>query len=141
MDQRLTLVTLGVADVARARAFYERIGWRASSASQDSIVFFQAGGIALALFGRADLAADAAVPVAGEGVRAVAIAINLRSSEATDAAFTELVAAGAEPVKPPKAAPWGGYSGYCANPDGHLIEVAYNPFWPLDEVGMVHLPD
>lgn len=140
MEQRLTLITLGVADVARSRAFYERLGWKASSASVEGTVFFQAGGIVLSLFGRADLAQDAGVDDQGTGFRATTLAINAHSREEADRIFAELVAAGATPVKPLQVAEWGGTSGYCADPDGHLIEVAHNPFWPLDEAGLIQLP-
>ena len=141
MQPRLTLVTLGVADIDRSRAFYEAWGWKASSASQPSVVFFQANGLALALFGRSDLAADAGVEDRPTGFAAVTLAYNARSKAEADEVYARAVAAGARPVKPLQDVFWGGYSGYFADPDGHLWEVAWNPFFPLDEQGHLFLPD
>jgi catechol 2,3-dioxygenase-like lactoylglutathione lyase family enzyme len=140
MDQRLTLVTLGVADVARSRAFYEALGWKASSASQDSVAFFQLVGMALALWGRQDLAADAAVPNSAPGFSGIALAFNARSEAEVDAVLADAAQAGGRLVRPAHKTFWGGYSGYFADPDGHLWEVAHNPFWRLDEQGALHLP-
>jgi len=141
MDPRVTLITLGVADVARSRAFYEALGWKASSASQPEVVFFQGNGIALALFGRENLARDAGVPDRPTGFAAISIAYNARSKQEADDVFAAALAAGAAAVKPPEDVFWGGYSGYFADPDGHLWEVAWNPFFPLDEKGNLFLPD
>ena len=141
MEPRLSLITLGVADVARARAFYEALGWRASNASQDGVAFFQANGIALALYGRAALAEDAEVEDTGSGFSGIALAQNLPSQTEVDELYAEALNAGATPVKAPRKAIWGGYSGYFADPDGHLWEVAWNPFFPLDAAGNLHLPD
>jgi uncharacterized glyoxalase superfamily protein PhnB len=147
MEQRLSLVTLGVASVPAARRFYEKLGWTASSASQgDEIVFFQLNGMALALFGRdalmADmaLAVDATVPAAKPGFSGVTLAQNLRSPEAADELFARAVAAGAAVLKRPEPTHWGGYSGYFADPDGHVWELAHNPFFPLDQHGNLTLP-
>lgn len=140
MEQRLTLVTLGVADVARSRAFYEALGWKASAASQDSVAFFQMVGMVLALWGRQDLAGDATVANSAPGFSGVALAFNARSEAEVDAALAEAVGAGGRLVRPAHKTFWGGYSGYFADPDGHLWEVAYNPFWRLDEQGALHLP-
>ena len=147
MEQRLSLVTLGVASVPAARRFYEKLGWTASSASQgDEIVFFQLNGMALALFGRdalmADmaLAVDATVPAAKPGFSGVTLAQNLRGPEAVDELFAQAVAAGARALKQPETVFWGGYSGYFADPDGHVWEVAHNPFFPLDQHGNLTLP-
>jgi catechol 2,3-dioxygenase-like lactoylglutathione lyase family enzyme len=126
----LSLVTLGVADLQRSVSFYEALGWQQSSASEGEIAFFSVGGINLALFGRAALAADATVSADGSGFRGVTLAINLGSPAAVDRVYREFVAAGATAVKPPVAAEWGGYSGYVADPDGHLWEVAHNPYSP-----------
>ena len=126
----LSLVTLGVADLQRSVAFYEALGWQQSSASEGTIAFFSVGGTNLALFGREALAADAAVPSEGGGFRAVSLAINVGSRAGVDRVYGEFVAAGATAVKPPVAAEWGGYSGYVADPDGHLWEVAHNPYSP-----------
>ena len=139
--QRLSVVTLGVADVARATQFYESLGWRRSSASQDTISFFTMQGSAFALFGRQDLADDAGVAADGDGFRAVTLALNCDSRDEVDAVFAEWVAAGAAPVKRPVAAEWGGYTSYVADPDGHLWEIAHNPYSPNDEHGRMTLPD
>lgn len=141
VPQRLTMVTLGVTDLARSTAFYEALGWRRSSASQDTVTFFSMQGSALGLFGRDALAGDAGVDGDGSGFRAVTIALNCDSRDEVDAVFDEWVAAGAEPVKRPEAVFWGGYSSYVADPDGHLWEIAHNPYAPNDESGRMHLPD
>lgn len=141
MEPRISMVTLGVADLDRARAFYEALGWRASKASQPTIVFFQANGLCLGLYGRQALADDAAVENAPAGFSGMTLAYNGRSKAEVDAVYARALDAGANPVKPPHAAFWGGYSGYFADPDGHLWEVAWNPFFPLDERGNLFLPD
>ena len=141
MQSRITLITLGVHDVARARAFYEALGWKASSASQPEITFMQGNGFALALFGRQALAADAGLPDSEPGFSGISLAWNGRQKTEVDEAFSRAVAAGARAVKPPHDTFWGGYSGYVADPDGHLWELAWNPFFPLDERGNLHLPD
>ena len=140
MQPRLTLVTLGVADVATARAFYERLGFIASSDSNPHVAFFNAGGVALALFGRAALAEDAQVQNSAAGFSGVTLAHNVASEADVDKVLAEAVNAGAKQVKPPGKTFWGGYSGYFADPDGHLWEVAHNPFWPFDDAGRVVLP-
>lgn len=140
MEPRLSLVTLGVADVARARAFYERLGFKASSASNESVTFFEAGGAVLALFGRAALAQDATIAPEGSGFSGVTLAHNARSEAEVDAVLAEAAAAGARMVKPAHRVFWGGWSGYFADPDGHLWEVAHNPFFPLDAAGRLQLP-
>lgn len=140
MEPRVSLITLGVADLARARAFYEKLGFKASSAGGDEVVFFQAGALALCLFPRESLACDAKVSAAGDGFRAIALAHNVRAKEGVDAAIAEAEAAGATVVKPAEDAPWGGRSGYFADPDGHLWEVAWNPHFPLAADGALSLP-
>lgn len=140
MRPGITLVTLGVRDMARARAFYEALGFTASSASSDSVTFLQAGGTALGLFGRRDLAEDARVADSAPGYSGVSIAHNARSEAEVDQVLAEAVAAGARLLKPGQKVFWGGYSGYFADPDGHLWEVAYNPFFPLDAQGRMTLP-
>jgi hypothetical protein len=140
VPQRISLLTLGVADVARATAFFESLGWRLSSASVESTTFFNTAGPILTLFGREDLADDAGVSPEGSGFRAVSVAINLESREAVDAAFAEWVAAGATPVKQPVAMVWGGYSSYVADLDGHLWELAHNPHFEFDDAGVVRAP-
>jgi len=139
MEQRLSLVTLGVADLAAARAFYARLGWREAAASNDAIAFFDLGGFALALHPRAALAADARLPAAGHGFRAVTFAHNVRTRAAVDATLAEAEAAGGTVVKSGEPTAWGGYSGYFSDPDGHLWEVAHNPFVPLDAAGRFNL--
>jgi len=141
MEPRITLVTLGVADLDRARLFYETLGWRASGASTPEVVFFHGNGLALALYGRAALAADAAVPDRPTGFAGVALAYNARSKEEADRVFAEALQAGAQAVKRPHDVFWGGHSGYFADPDGHLWEVAWNPLFPLDAQGHLSLPD
>ncbi len=141
MEQRLTMVTLGVADMAVARRFYcDGLGWRESAASNEQVSFIEAGGVVLGLYGRTPLAEDAGVSDAGEGFRGVALAHNVASQADVDRVLDEAVAAGATLVKPAETVFWGGYSGYFADPDGHLWEVAHNPFLPLDAHGRMTLP-
>lgn len=140
MEQKVNIVTLGVGDLAASTGFYERLGWQRAAASQEGITFFQAGGVALALFPRDALAKDAqldAAPPPGPG--AVTLAQNLPSRDAVDAALDEAIAAGATLIKAAEDVFWGGYSGYFADPDGHLWEVAWNPFFPLDAAGLINL--
>jgi uncharacterized glyoxalase superfamily protein PhnB len=145
VPQRLSIVTLGVADVARSSAFYEALGWRRSSASEDTITFFSMEGSVLALFGHDALAEDAAVDdpsgVGHTGFRGVTLAINCVDRDEVDAVHAAWVDAGAAPVKAPEQVFWGGYSGYVADPDGHLWEIAHNPYSPNDEHGRMLLPD
>ena len=132
-------MTLGVADVARSRAFYEALGFRAGSASQESVTFLDAGGVVLALYGRAALAEDAGVADTPTGFSGVTLAHNARSEAEVDGVLAEAVAAGAKLVKPACKVFWGGYSGYFADPDGHLWEVAYNPYFKLGDDGRIEL--
>ncbi len=141
MQPRLSLVTLGVESVTRARAFYEALGFKASSASQEGVAFFRAGGVVLGLYGREALAADAGVASRGSGFRGVALAHNCRSQAEVDAVLAEAVRCGATLIEAAREVFWGGYSGYFADPDGHLWEVAFNPHWPLDEGGAICLPE
>jgi uncharacterized protein len=140
LEPRITLITLGVADVKRARHFYEALGFTASAASNGDVTFFQLGGMALGLYGRKALAHDANVPDAEPGFSGVTIAHNCRSEAEVDAVIAHAVACGATLKKPAQKVFWGGYSGYFADPDGHLWEVAHNPFFPLDAAGAVQLP-
>ncbi|OWJ69667.1 glyoxalase [Haematobacter massiliensis] len=139
IPERITLVTLGVADLARSKDFYGRLGWR-PVAEQEGIAFYQLHGQALALFGLADLAADQGRAGAALGTGAITLAQNFATVEEVKAAFGDAVAAGATPLKPPVATEWGGYSGYFADPDGHVWELAHNPFWPLNDDGSLTLP-
>lgn len=138
--QRVTLITLGVADLAAARAFYARLGWQEHGQSQDSVAFFQINGAVLGLFGAADLAADQGRPGATLGTGAITLAQNFASEAEVDAAYAAALAAGGKALKRPEKMFWGGYSGYWADPDGHVWEVAMNPFWPLAEDGSLTLP-
>ena len=141
MDQRVSLVTLGVADLARARRFYcDGLGWRESAAGNESVCFIDAGGVVLGLYGRAALAEDAGVAAQGSGFSGFALAQNVSSEAAVDRVLAEAEAAGGTLVKPGQKVFWGGYSGYFADPDGHLWEVAHNPFFPLDADGRIQLP-
>lgn len=136
------MVTLGVTDVARSTLFYESLGWRRSSASQGGeITFFAMQGSVLALYGREALADDARVPADGTGFRAVTIALNCDSRSEVDEVFAAWVDAGASPVKAPQAVPWGGYSSYVADVDGHLWEIAHNPYSANDPDGRMRLAD
>ncbi len=137
--QRVTLITLGVADLARARAFYAALGWQPALALE-GVAFYQMHGAALALFGLADLAADQTRTRAELGTGAMTLAQNFTSMAEVDAAFALALRAGARAIKPPQATDWGGYSGYYADPDGHVWEVAMNPFWPLAADGSLTLP-
>jgi hypothetical protein len=137
---RLTLVTLAVADVARATSFYEALGWRKSSASQDEVSFFQLGGLALSVFGRQDLADDAELSSDGQGFTGISLAINLESEAEVDRVAAEWLACGGTMVKHPRRVSWGGYSGYVKDLDGHLWELAHNPGFPLLADGSVQLP-
>jgi catechol 2,3-dioxygenase-like lactoylglutathione lyase family enzyme len=138
---RLTVVTLGVHDLRRSRAFYcDGLGFRASSASNESIVFVDAGGVVLALYRRKLLADDANLSPEGTGFGGVTLARNVGSPAEVDAALDTARRAGASILKPAQGAFWGGYSGYFADPDGHPWEVAFNPHWELDPAGRVVLP-
>ena len=139
--QRITLITLGVRDLPAARAFYARLGWQEHGESQPGIAFFQLHGQALALFGRDDLAKDQGRPDALLGTGAITLAQNFASEAEVDTAFAAALAAGATALKAPEKVFWGGYSGYWADPDGHVWEVAMNPFWPLSADGSLTLPD
>ena len=141
MEQRVSLITLGVEDLARSRAFYERLGWKRSMKNVEGVAFFQAGGMALALWSRADLAEDARLSPEGSGFRGVALAYNTRTKEEVDAVLAEAVAAGATLPKPAQDMFWGGYAGYFADPDGHLWEVAWNPGFKMKADGSITLPE
>lgn len=138
--QRVTLITLGVADLARAQAFYAALGWQPTDAPK-GIVFYQMNGLVLALFGREDLAADQGRAGATLGAGAVTLAQNFPDRGGVDKAFATALEAGATALKAPQMVFWGGYSGYYADPDGHVWEVAHNPFWPLAGDGSLWLPE
>lgn len=140
MEQRLSLVTLGVRDLAVSAAFYERLGWHRAKSSGGDTVFFQLGGIALSLFPRDELAADAEVDASGSGFRGFTLSHNTRNRAEVDTLLAEAVAAGGCLVRAAHAADWGGYIGYFADPDGFLWEVAWNPHFPIDDAGAVTVP-
>lgn len=138
MEQRISLVTLGVTDLERSRAFYEALGWSGQSPDGD-VVFFQAGGMILALWGRDQLAADSAVTDGGAW-GGVTLAHNVGSPEEVDSILAQAEAAGATIGRAGEATFWGGYSGVYIDPDGHPWEIAHNPGWILDEDGSTRLP-
>ncbi|MGI8944659.1 MAG: VOC family protein [Thermoleophilaceae bacterium] len=138
MDQRLSLVTLGVPNLARARAFYEALGWSSDAAADAEVVFFQAGGMVLALWDRAQLAADSGVEDGG-GWGGVTLAHNVRSPAEVDAVIARAEEAGATIARAGGETFWGGYSGVFIDPAGHPWEVAHNPGWTLEEDGTVRL--
>lgn len=141
MQQRLSLVTLGVQDLPRSLQFYrDGLGWQPSSASQEEVAFFQLGGMVLSLYSRTSLAEDATVDPAGTGFSGITLAYNTRSKDEVDAVLYLVKSLGERIVKPAQDVFWGGYSGYFADPDGHLWEVAWNPFWTIDDAGQVILP-
>ena len=137
---QISLITLGVTDVADATQFYERFGLRKSSASQESVSFFQLGPTVLGLFGREDLIKDGNAASVWSGNGGMTLAQNLRSEAEVDRLMSHAENIGATVLKTPQRAFWGGYHGYFADPDGHVWEIAYNPFFNLDEAGRVILP-
>jgi uncharacterized protein len=140
MEQRLSLVTLGISDLNRARKFYEALGWKTGASPDDDVTFFQAGGMIVALWGREKLAEDSAVKV-GTGWGGVTLAYNTRSQKEVDEVIEEARAAGATIGREPSETFWGGYSAVFIDPDGYPWEVAHNPNWTIDEDGSVKLPD
>ena len=140
MEQRMSLITLGVADLKRSREFYERLGWQRSKAKAQGIIFFQLGGMAFALFPRNELAKDANVPSEGHGFSGLSLAYNARNREEVDSVLAQAEAAGAKILKPAQEAFWGGYSGYFSDPDGFLWEVAWNPSITMAEDGSIRIP-
>jgi catechol 2,3-dioxygenase-like lactoylglutathione lyase family enzyme len=129
MEQRISLITLGVNDLPRARAFYEALGWRGAQQPDDEIVFFQAGGMVFGLW----------TALGGHGAPGIELAHNVRSPEEVDALLAAAVEAGATLVRPAARADWGGYTGAFADPDGYVWEVAHNPDWMLAPDGSVRL--
>ena len=138
MEQRVSLITLGVRDLGRARRFYEALGWQTGAAPADDVVFFQAGGMILALWVRDRLAEDTGIEDAG-GWGGITLAYNTRSPEEVDAVLAEAEAAGGTVLRPGGATFWGGYSGVFADPEGHPWEVAHNPHWTLAEDSSISL--
>lgn len=141
-DARVTLITLGVADLERSAEFYRALGWERTAAGNASVVFLQGEGVVLSLFGREDLAADVGIAGASAGAAPdpkLTLAVNMADEAGVDRLYGWAVAAGASPVKAPRKVFWGGYSGYFADPDGHLWELAFNPFFAMGEDGRLDL--
>jgi catechol 2,3-dioxygenase-like lactoylglutathione lyase family enzyme len=138
MEQRVSLITLGTDDLARSREFYEALGWRTNAAPDDDVVFFQAGGMIVALWGRAELAADSAVEDT-PGYGGITLAHNVRSPAEVDAVIESARAAGATITREPAETFWGGYSGVFVDPAGHPWEIAHNPRWTVHDDGTVSL--
>jgi predicted lactoylglutathione lyase len=141
MRQKFNLITLGVRDFKKSLEFYEGLGWKKSSASMDEMALFPLGGIVLGLHPRKALAGDAFVEEKGSGFSGITISYNAISEKEVDEVLKKVKKLGAEIIKPAQKVYWGGYSGYFKDPDGHLIEVAYNPYWELDENFNVKLPE
>jgi len=139
VEQRVSLVTLGVDDLARARAFYEALGWKTGATPAEDVVFFQAGGMIVGLWGRDQLTEDSGVEDVG-GYGGVTLAYNARDRAEVDAVIEEARAAGARIAREPGEAFWGGYTAVFVDPDGHPWEVAHNPHWELDAQGRISLP-
>jgi uncharacterized protein len=142
VSAHISLLTLGVADVAKATAFYERLGFvRSNTASQESVSFFQAGPVVLSLWGRDAQRDDARAAQLWTGNGGMVVAQNLTSEAQVDAMMARAEAAGAHILKPAGKTFWGGYDGYFADPNGHVWEIAFNPFWKLDEDGRIQLAE
>ena len=139
MEQRLSLITLGISDLDRARKFYETLGWKTGAEEEDDVVFFQAGGMIVALWSRAKLAEDSAV-TEGSGWGGITLAYNTRSPKEVDDVIDEARGAGATIGREPGETFWGGYSAVFIDPDGYPWEVAHNPNWTIEEDGSVTLP-
>jgi catechol 2,3-dioxygenase-like lactoylglutathione lyase family enzyme len=139
MEQRLSLITLGISDLDRSRKFYEALGWKTGAKEADDVAFFQAGGIVVALWGREKLAEDSAVEV-GSGWGGITLAYNTRSPNEVDDVIQEARAAGATIGREPGDTFYGGYSGIFIDPDGYPWEVAHNPSWTIEEDGSTTLP-
>lgn len=137
----VSILTLGVADLARSSAFYERLGFMRSNKSDEQIVWFATGGTVLALYPWDALAEDATVPPEGQGFRGTTMAINLASEGEVDEFLDMVKGIGGVVVKQPQKVFWGGYSSYFRDPDGHLWEVAFNPFTPVDASGKLDIQE
>ena len=137
--QRVSLITLGVRDIERSKAFYAALGWAAGDVTP-GVVFFQLDGQVLGLFGLQPLAEDQGRPGAELGFGAVTLAQNFADREGVDAAYAKALEAGATALKAPEEVFWGGYSGYYSDPDGHVWEVAHNPFWEISDTGRITIP-
>jgi predicted enzyme related to lactoylglutathione lyase len=129
MEQRISLVTLGVRDLPRARSFYERMGWTGAQQPDDEVCFFQAGGMVLGLW----------TALGGHGAPGVELAHNVRSAEEVEAVLAEAEGAGGKIVRPAEQASWGGFTGAFADPEGYVWEVAYNPGWKIERDGTIRI--
>lgn len=137
MEQRLSIITLGVANLDAAKQFYSSgLGWSVAKKSEEAIVVFQIGGMALSLFEKNALAKDVTLPVVN-GFSGITLAYNARTKAEVDSVLQQAQAAGGKLIKPAQDVFWGGYSGYFSDLDGHVFEVAWNPFWPLDAQGNI----
>lgn len=140
MKARISVITLGVADVPRARAFYQELGWPLSGEPEDQVAFFRNAGSRLALYALDGIAEEAGQTPAPPGSIRATLAMNVENREQVDEALADAVKAGGTLLQPAQERFWGGYSGYFADPDGHAWEVAFNPFWPIGEDGLPQLP-
>jgi uncharacterized protein len=142
MKSNVTLITLTVADIAKATRFYESLGFtKSTTASKDEVSFFRAGGIVLSLWDREAQIQDANAGTLWDGNGGIVVAQNVASGAEVDAVLAKAKAAGARILKPGTKTFWGGYDGYFADPDGHLWEIAHNPHWQLDKDGQLVLPE
>ena len=135
MRQKLSLITLGTNDFERAVSFYEGLGWKRSEKSMDQLALFPLGGITLAVYPAKELAEDTNLPLGPVSFSGITLSYNARSENEVDEVMKEAASLGGDIIKPAQKVFWGGYSGYFKDPDGHVIEVAHNPFWELDEAG------
>ena len=141
MDQRISMVTLAVPDVSVARHFFEKgLGWQVNAAPSPDVVFFQIIGTVFALYNQEALEKEIERPVTRETTGSITLAWNARSEAEVDAMFTKAISAGGKQVKAPEKAFWGGYSSYVEVPGGHLLEIAFNPFWTVEDDGAISLP-
>jgi len=140
MQARISVITLGVKNVPRARAFYETLGWPLSGEPEDQVAFFRNAGSRLALYALEGIAEETGQTPAAHGSIRMTLAMNVESRTAVDEALNEAVRAGGTLLRSAQDRFWGGYSGYFADPDGHAWEVAYNPFWPIGDDGLPQLP-
>ncbi|SIQ96002.1 VOC family protein [Pontibacter lucknowensis] len=138
MEQRITLITLGVRNLQRSKEFYQNVfGWQPLESSTESVIFFQLNGLQLALFPQESLADDAGLEADGKGFKSFSLAYNVSSEKEVDDLVAELAGKGVRVLKQPEKVFWGGYSSYIADPDDNLWEIAYNPFMKMDEKGNV----
>ena len=140
MEARISVITLGVADVSRARTFYQALGWPLSGEPQVQVALFRNAGSRLALYRLEDVAEEAGQTPAEPGSLRMTLAMNVETREFVDDCLEEAVRAGGTLLRPAQDRFWGGYSGYFADPDGHAWEVAFNPFWPIGDDGLPELP-